>query len=78
MSMPLQSHAAKVTRQEYFVKLARELGAAFLLEGGPDVVDDVVETIGGGAHVVIERWTIVTCSLAMNSTAPCRGRQKPT
>ena len=35
-------------------KLARELGAAFVLDGGPNVVDEVVEATGGGAHVVID------------------------
>jgi NAD+-dependent secondary alcohol dehydrogenase Adh1 len=35
-------------------KLARDLGADVILEGGPDVVDQVKEITGGGAQVVID------------------------
>ncbi len=35
-------------------KLARELGADHVLAGGPDVVEEVRETTGGGTHVVTD------------------------
>ena len=35
-------------------KLAKELGADFVLDGGPDVVEEVREITGGGAQVVID------------------------
>ena len=35
-------------------QLAKELGADFVLDGGPNVVDEVRELTGGGAQVVID------------------------
>ncbi len=35
-------------------KLANELGAHHVLDGGPNVVEQVVDMTGGGAHVVID------------------------
>ena len=35
-------------------KLAKELGADFVLDGGPNVVEEVRELTGGGAQVVID------------------------
>ncbi len=35
-------------------KLAKELGAHYVLDGGPDVVNEVKEISKGGAHVVID------------------------
>ena len=35
-------------------KLAKELGADFVLDGGPNVIEEVREITGGGAHVVID------------------------
>ncbi|PTX05153.1 NAD(P)-dependent alcohol dehydrogenase [Pararhodobacter aggregans] len=34
--------------------LARELGADFVLDGGPDLLTQVADITGGGAHVVID------------------------
>ena len=34
--------------------LAKDLGADHVLDGGPDVVDQIMEITGGGAHVVMD------------------------
>ncbi|MBZ9668525.1 NAD(P)-dependent alcohol dehydrogenase [Mesorhizobium sp. ES1-3] len=34
--------------------LAKDLGADFVLDGGPNVVEEVIQITGGGAHVVID------------------------
>lgn len=34
--------------------LAKELGADFVLDGGPDIIEQVKEITGGGSHVVID------------------------
>ncbi len=43
-----------VDRSETARQLAKELGAHYVLDGGPDVVAEVKEISKGGAHVVIE------------------------
>ncbi len=43
-----------VDREAAALRLARELGADITIEGGKDVVDQVREATGGGAHVVID------------------------
>lgn len=43
-----------IDRQPAARQLARELGADFVLDGGPDVVEEVREISGGGAQVVID------------------------
>lgn len=43
-----------VDREPAAQLLAKDLGADFVLDGGPNVVDQVREITGGGAHVVID------------------------
>lgn len=43
-----------VDRSETARQLAKELGAHYVLDGGPDVVAEVKEISKGGAHVVID------------------------
>ena len=43
-----------VDRSEAARKLAKDLGAHHVLDGGPDVVEELKELTGGGAHAVID------------------------
>jgi len=43
-----------IDREPAAQQLARDLGADFVLDGGPDVIEQVAEITGGGAHVVID------------------------
>ena len=43
-----------VDREPAAQALAKDLGADHVLDGGPDVVEQVLEITGGGAHVVID------------------------
>ena len=43
-----------VDREPAARKLAQELGADFVLDGGPNLIDEVKDLTGGGAHVVID------------------------
>ena len=43
-----------IERSEAARKLARELGAHHVLDGGPDVVAELKDLTGGGAHAVID------------------------
>ena len=43
-----------VDQSEAAQKLAKDLGAHHVLEGGPDVVEELKELTGGGAHAVID------------------------
>lgn len=43
-----------IDREPAAQKLAKELGADFVLDGGPDVIEQVKEITGGGAQVVID------------------------
>lgn len=43
-----------IDREPAAQALARDLGADFVLDGGPDLIAEVAEITGGGAHVVID------------------------
>ena len=43
-----------IDRSESARKLAKDLGAHYMLDGGPDVVKELKELTGGGAHAVID------------------------
>ncbi|GMG83112.1 NAD(P)-dependent alcohol dehydrogenase [Paralimibaculum aggregatum] len=43
-----------IDREPAAQKLAKDLGAHVVLDGGPDVIEQVKEITGGGAHVVID------------------------
>ena len=53
----LEAGAARVIavdREPAAQKLAKDLGADVVLDGGPDLIEQVKDITGGGAHVVID------------------------
>ena len=70
----LGARVVAVDVSEPALRLAAELGAEVLVEGGPDAVRRVVDATGGGAHVSLDAVGSTQTALASVSSLRPRGR----
>jgi D-arabinose 1-dehydrogenase-like Zn-dependent alcohol dehydrogenase len=70
----LGAHVVAVDVSEPALRLARELGAQVLVEGGPDAARRVVDASGGGAHVSLDAVGSTDTAVASVSSLRPRGR----
>jgi D-arabinose 1-dehydrogenase-like Zn-dependent alcohol dehydrogenase len=70
----LGAHVVAVDVSEPALRLARELGAQVLVEGGPDAARRVVDASGGGAHVSLDAVGSTATAVASVSSLRPRGR----
>ena len=70
----LGARVVAVDVSEAALRLAAELGAEVLIEGGPDAARRVVEATGGGAHVSLDAFGSTDTAVASVSSLRPRGR----
>ncbi len=70
----LGARVVAVDVSEPALRLAEDLGAEVLIEGGPDVARRVVEATGGGAHVSLDAFGSTDTAVASVSSLRPRGR----